>query len=355
MPHDAKSISTWFLILLLAISTYFAYVIFKPFLTVIVLAGVFASLLYPVYKWFRAKLKGRESLAALVTVVVFVLVILLPIANFIILLAHESSTTYTVLQEKMTSGEFNDVYSRTLESLRSFQANYFSFIDLASFDIKKFVLDLGGQLNKFVIAAGASFILGTTQLLTNIFFLLLTMFFLLRDGRAFVERVSALTPLSNRYDQKLFDKFREVSRVTILSSLVTAVVQAGLGMIAFAIIGFPVLFLGAATFMAALIPVIGTALVMVPCLIVLAIMGKWASFLFLAIWALVVIGGSDNIIRAWIIKGSSQIHPLLVFFSIFGGIAAFGFAGIIFGPLVLAIILTVLHIYELEYQHVLER
>lgn len=355
MPHDAKNISTYFLFLMLAVSSYFAYLIFSPFIEVIVLAGVFSSLLYPLYKWFRTAFKGRESLASLVTVIVFVLLILVPLGNFVVLLASESAETYSMLQEKLTSGEFNQSVSLQLQNLLAFQKRYLSFIDLSAIDLRQTVLDLSGTLNSFIIGAATSLIRGTTQLITNLFFMLLTMYFLFRDGKLLAERISTLTPLSNKYDQKLFDKFREVSKTTILSSLLTAVVQAVLAMIAFAIVGLPVFFLGAATGIAALIPVVGTALVMVPTMVVLAIMGKWGAFVFLAIWSSLLISLSDNVVRAWFIKGRSQIHPLLVFFSIFGGVAVFGFSGIIFGPLILAIILTVIHIYELEYHHVLER
>jgi predicted PurR-regulated permease PerM len=141
----------------------------------------------------------------------------------------------------------------------------------------------------------------------------------------------------------------------VLGSLVTAIVQGILGGLAYAIIGLPALFLAVATSIAALIPFVGTTLVWGPIMIILAVAGKWGSALFMLLWGTLLIGLSDNIIRTKVIESKSQIHPLLVFFSIFGGIALWGFLGIIFGPLVLAIILTVLHIYELEYDHILEK
>lgn len=355
MQHDAKNISNYFLILMLAVSMYFAYLIFRPFWAVIVLAGVFSSLLYPVYLWLKKAVKDREGLASFLTVLVFVLLVLVPLANFIVLLAQESTATYTMLQERLSSDDINASFARLLDDLIRFQERYLPFIDVTTIDYKQIVLDLGGRVNSFILSGATILIKGTTQLITNLFFLLLTMFFLLRDGHKLTDRIAHLTPLSNKYDKKIFDKFREVSRATILSSLLTALIQGLLASIAYAIIGLPALFLGAATAIAGLIPVVGTAIVVIPTLIVLAFMGKWGAFLFLGIWAGLLVSLSDNVVRAWFIKGSSQIHPLLVFFSIIGGVAAFGFAGIIFGPLILAIILTFLHIYELEYGHVLER
>ena len=185
--------------------------------------------------------------------------------------------------------------------------------------------------------------------------MLITMYYLFKDGSRFVSRVMYLTPLPNKYDRKLFTKFREVSKATILSSLLTAVIQGTLGAIAFFIVGYPAFFLGVGTAIASLIPIVGTALVWLPVAIILAISGNWGLAIFMVIWGVLVIGLSDNLIRTKIIESKANIHPLFVFFSIFGGLAAFGFLGIIFGPLILAIILTVIHIYELEYADVLEK
>lgn len=354
MAQGTKSISQYFLFLALGVSLYFAFLIFRPFFAEILMAGIFASILYPLYKWFLTAVRGRESLAALITLVIFVLLIVIPIGNFMVLLARESADTYASMQERVLNGEFNTAVNDLLKNFRGLQEKYLPFVNASDFDIKTLVLDLGGKFNSFVLSAASSLIRGTTQLITSLFFVLISMFFLLRDGHKLAEKVAYLTPLSNKYDKKVFDKFREVSRATILSSLLIGIVQGVLSGIAYYIIGFPAFFLGVATGVASLIPVVGTGLVMVPVLLVLFFMGKWWAFIFMAIW-FVPVGLADNVIRTLVIKGQSQIHPLLVFFSIFGGVEAFGVQGIIFGPLILAIVLTMLHIYELEYEHVLER
>ena len=176
-----------------------------------------------------------------------------------------------------------------------------------------------------------------------------------KDGRKLLDRISYLTPLPNKYDEKLFDKFQQISRTTILSYMVVAIVQGVLGSIAYAIIGLPALFLGFSTAFASLIPVFGTTVVWVPAAIYLFLMGEWWKCLFLVIWGVLFVTTSDNIIRAYFIHGRTNIHPVLVFFSVLGGVAAFGVPGVIFGPLILAILLTVIHIYELEFQNILEK
>ncbi len=352
MNEIKKNLPNYFLILLLAVALYFAYIIFKPYIAVILLAAIFASLFFPVYKYIRKKLKGREAISSLLTVFVFVLVILIPLTNFIAVLVKESVELYPQLESQLTN--VNTVFAQYVDTLDLYSKTYLTFLG-PEFDIKQILLDLGNSFSQFIISHADTILNATTQFFVQLFFLLITMYYLFKDGEKFVDRLMYLTPLSNKYDRKLFSKFREVSKSTILSSLLTALVQGMLASIAYLIVGYPAFFLGVATAIASLIPIVGTALVWVPVTFVLLVSGNVMAALFLVIWGTVVIGMSDNIIRTKFIQSKSKIHPLLVFFSIFGGLAAFGFAGIIFGPLILSIVLTVIHIYELEYEHILER
>jgi len=354
MHEIKKNLPNYFLLLLLGSALYFAYIIFQPYVAAILLAAIFASLFYPIYKWFRDKLKGRAATASLLTVFLFVLVILIPITNFVAVLVKESIETYPLLEEQLRSGNVDSVLADITTQVQTFKDTYFSFIT-TDFDVKELLLDIGNSFTAFVVDNAENILNATTQFFAQLFFMLITMYYLFKDGHKFIDRVMYLTPLSNKYDRKLYDKFREVSKSTILSSILTAVIQGILGSIAYLIIGYPALFLGVATAIAALIPIVGTALVWVPVVIVLALSGSWISAIFLLVWGILVIGMSDNIIRTILIESKSKIHPLLVFFSIFGGLSVFGFLGIIFGPLILSIVLTVFHIYELEYEHILEK
>lgn len=352
---NKKDISTAFLFLLLGVSFYFAYLVFKPFIPVIILSAVFVTLLYPVYDWLLRKLKGRATLAAMLSVLAFVLIIVLPIGNFLVLLAKESADTYALMEQKIMAGDLDRAIDRLFSEVLAFQRNYLSFVDFDTINVSQIFLDLGNRLNTFIVNGAAVLIKGTTQLITSLFFLLLTMFYLFKDGKPFLEKLSFLTPISNRYDRKLFDRFQQISKSTILGSLITGIAQGLIAGIGYMIVGAPALFLGVATGMAALIPVVGTALVWVPTVIVLVLVGSYYKALFLLIYGVVVVGVTDNVVRTLVVQGKANIHPLFVFFSIFGGVAAFGFLGIIFGPLALAILLTMIHIYELEYHQMLER
>lgn len=352
---NKKDISTAFLFLLIGVSFYFAYLVFKPFISIIILSAVFVTLMYPIYDWLLRKLKGRASLAALLSVTAFVLIIILPIGNFVVLLARESADTYALMEQRILAGDLDRAINRLFTEVLAFQQNYLAFIDLETINVSRIFLDFGNRLNTFIVSGATILIKGTSQLITSLFFLLLTMYYFFKDGKTFLEKISYLTPISNRYDRKLFDRFQQISKSTILGSLVTGLAQGFIAGIGYMIVGAPALFLGVATGIASLIPVVGTALIWVPTAIVLVIMGSYYKALFLLLYGVLIVGPTDNIIRTVVVQGKAKIHPLLVFFSIFGGVAAFGFLGIIFGPLVLAILLTVIHIYELEFQDTLER
>jgi predicted PurR-regulated permease PerM len=105
----------------------------------------------------------------------------------------------------------------------------------------------------------------------------------------------------------------------------------------------------------ALLPYVGTALVWVPIGIYLLAVGQVWQGIFLLLWGLLVISTIDNLLRPFLMKGKTEVHPIFIFFSILGGIALFGFWGIIFGPLIIAVAVTLLDIYEEEFKEVLER
>lgn len=357
---ELKNLPTYFLLLLLAVALYFGYLIFRPYIAVIIMAAIFALLFHPIYGWIEGKLsekklKGSKGVAAFITVSAFVLIIVIPLVNFVGVLVKETIESYPLIESAFTNEAVEEALNQALAGVQGIQERL-PILNTAAIDVRGVLLDVGNSFSSFVIKNANIVIAGTSHFLVSLFFMLITMYYLLKDGERFAERVMKLTPLPNKYDKKLFNKFKEVSKTTIMSSLITAVIQGALAGIAYAFAGLPaVLFLAVATAIASLIPFVGTALVWVPIVIVLFVSGHVGAAIFLLFWGTVVIGLSDNLIRTKLIESSSNIHPLLVFFSIFGGIALWGFLGIIFGPLVLAIILTVLHIYELEYDHLLDK
>jgi predicted PurR-regulated permease PerM len=181
------------------------------------------------------------------------------------------------------------------------------------------------------------------------------MFFFFVDGKNMLKKLMYWSPLKNSYDMEIFKKFRSVSYTVFVTTFVTAGAQGIIGAIGFIIIGLPAFFAGILMGFLSLLPYIGSAFIYVPVGVYLLLVGEIGKGIFLLAWGAIVIGNTDNILRGYMIKGKAQVNPIFIIFSILGGITLFGFWGVIIGPLIISIAVTVLHIYELEYTNSLDK
>lgn len=346
----------YFLILCLAITGFFFYLLFKPFFAIIALAMVIAVVFYKPYSWLRDKLNGREGLASLIMCLVVITIIIIPIFYFILVLKDKSVELYGQIQTLSQNGIFKlALVEEKIQNFEVWVKGHVPILEQYNLGIKEYLLGVGVYLDTYIIANVTDFIKGTTRILTSILFFFLTLYYLFKDGRRFAQAIMRLTPLSNKYDRRLFKMFTEVSMSSIVSTLVVAVLQGVITGFGMYMVGLPGFFGGLAASFLALLPLFGASIVWLPAAIYLFIVGDYGSGLFLILWGGVLVSLIDNVLRPVLMRGKIAIHPLLIFFSIFGGISLFGFLGIVFGPLVLALMMTFLHIYEIEYDYLLEK
>ena len=143
--------------------------------------------------------------------------------------------------------------------------------------------------------------------------------------------------------------FVAIIKSAVLGSGLVAIVQGLLGGLAFGIVGLPGVLWGIVMVFMSLVPVIGTALVWVPAGLVLLVEGQTGAGIFILVWGGVVISSVDNLIRMFVVKGPMRMHPLLIFFSVMGGIKLAGILGVVYGPLVLAMVQALLEIFRAEF------
>jgi predicted PurR-regulated permease PerM len=190
---------------------------------------------------------------------------------------------------------------------------------------------------------GGTVVVGAFNVITQFAFTMFLLFFFLRDGKGMLELGIGLVPMAPERKVELAGTLGGVTRAVVLGTLVTSLVQGTLVGIGFAIAGLPSpLVFGAVGALASLIPIVGTALVWVPAAVTLIAQGQTGWAIFLVLWSIILVAGSDNVIRPLIISGSSNASTLLVFVGLLGGISVFGFAGIFMGPLVLTLVATLL-------------
>src|SRR6185436_2396020 len=182
-----------------------------------------------------------------------------------------------------------------------------------------------------------------TSFLFQMTMMLIALYFLLLDGAALISWLDGVVPLRRGQTHAILSEFRKVSYSVIVSSLVTTGVQALAALIGYLIAGVPnLLFFTGLTFFVGLVPAIGAGAVCLVAAGLLFINGHPYMALFLAIWGVVVVGLIDNIVKPWLAKAGMEMHGAVVFFSLIGGIAAFGMIGLLIGPLAVSLFLTLL-------------
>lgn len=210
--------------------------------------------------------------------------------------------------------------------------------------------NLLAYLQPHLISFGGGSVAFVIKLLVGLTILLVSLYFFLCDGPSMVRTLMDLSPLDNRYEEELLAEFDRTSRAIVLATVLSAVAQGLTAGIAYYFLGAPSAFLlTALTIVCALIPFVGTAIVWVPVATYMALyQDKMPNAIILAVYALLIVGTIDNLIKMLILHGQSQLHPLLALLSVLGGLQALGPIGILIGPLAVTLLQTTLSILRRE-------
>jgi predicted PurR-regulated permease PerM len=189
----------------------------------------------------------------------------------------------------------------------------------------------------------------------NFFFMLLIVFYLLIDSQRLVSFIVGLSPLPDDQDEKLIQKFKDMAGAILIGNGLGGLIQGTLGGIVFAFFGFRSPFLwGVIMALLAFLPIVGVGAVFLPAALYLILQGRLAAGIFFIIFYVVLSGSIEYLFKPKLVGKRVQMHTLLVFLSIIGGLKLFGILGIIYGPLVVTAFLTLTDIYESSYQRIVE-
>ena len=180
--------------------------------------------------------------------------------------------------------------------------------------------------------------------------LIVCVFFFLYDGPGMVATLMALIPLDDRYEAELLMEFDRVSRAVVLATVFSAITQGAVAGLGYYVAGLPSLvLLIMLTTMFAMIPFVGPAIVWLPACLYLAFYdNRIVAASALALWGVLVVGTVDNFVKAGVLHGQSQLHPLLALLSVLGGVQALGPIGIVVGPMAVVLLQTSLSILQRE-------
>ncbi len=334
-----------FLLLLVAVTIAFLALLI-PFFGAVMWAVALAMLFHPLYRRIEKSLGHRRSVAALLTVLIVLFLVILPTTLVVAVLVQD----VVELAARLRSGELNlgRVFEQMLAAVPSGVSSLlarFGLGDMAALQAK--AQGMAGQASQIAATRGLAFGQNTFVFLVSFGVMLYLMFFMLRDGATLSKTVREAIPLARSRSHYLLNKFTIVTRATIKGNVIVASVQGALGGIAFALLGVQGAVLwGVLMAFLSLVPAIGGALIWVPvALYLLAIGSPWKA-LALTVFCVLVVGLVDNILRPILIGKETKMPDYVVLLSTLGGIALFGINGFVIGPVIAALFMTAWTIFN---------
>ncbi len=350
-----KIVSLLVLSVVMGIFILMFYQVMAPYLMSLLLAGVLAILAQPMHSSSLAYCRGWTSLAAAATTTGVVVVIVLPILFAILLTGLELSV---FVQDNLSDSSWEQIKSTVSLRIDQFVQRIMPLMPAgADQEAVKEQLLTGIQNQVKQLGVGASEIASSTWgiigTLINFFIqltvCLLGLYFFLADGPRILRGAQNLIPIQPEYQQQVFDQFTKVTRSVVMGTLVAAVGQGIAMSLAVGVLGIGHIFvIGMVTTVAAMVPMIGAAGVYVPMSIYLATQGHYFTAAGLFLFGFLVISSIDNVVRAYTLSSNVQMHPLLGFVSILGGLEAFGLWGIFLGPMIASVLYALAKIFNQE-------
>jgi predicted PurR-regulated permease PerM len=327
---------------------YLLYRIFAPFLVTLAWAAILTILFHPIFQWLNKAFKLRRGAAAITMTIIVIVVIIIPSGFLLNLIAREVVNIYNYSEAFVSEGR-HIAFFEGLKKVSLFQSIWEVLdrnFDMSQVNLNTLLLENLRKLSVYVAGQASKFIRSFSTVIFKFFLMTVALFFLFRDSEQLMEKIKALIPFSATEREKILKRIVDMIHATIYGGVVVALVQGGLGAVGFLIVGLPApLFWGTVMAFLSFVPIVGTSLVWFPAVVILFAQGVYLKALILLAWGALVISLSDNLLRPILIGGRTQVHTLLLFFGILGGLRFFGFLGLIAGPLVITICLAMIDIY----------
>ena len=348
--------------LFLAISV-LAFFITRPFLPTLLTGAIIAYLSYPVYLKL-AKYIRNKNLASFIIAIFLVFLITVPFIIILGLVSKEAIDTYTAISqngfnEGASAHDLGANFMRIAcknEAWYSCKATRYFVGYLPNGDIDYYLKASIEKITSFIADNFSRFIISIPSILLNLFVMTFVIYYLLKDGDIVVARIKNILPLKESHKQKVLQKFHEVTGAVFYGNIAVAIAQGFLGAVGFLVLGVssPILW-GFVMILFALIPYFGTAVIWLPAALNLIFEGYLQDStsatvrgILLIVYGVLVVSIIDNILKPKMIGTKGNVHPILVLLGVLGGLNLFGFLGIILGPIMLALLMTFVEIYEEE-------
>lgn len=335
--------------LLVVAGLLFGYLLW-PYLTPLVLAAVVAVLGYPLYRWLQKKIKDKGSVSALITTVGMVIIIGLPLSVFIGLITKEVIDAVLWAQQHVTEENLEQI--NTNEGLLALKEKIQASEWTASIDLEKIMQTVGvaiKQIGTKLLQGAGAIAAGVAHFAVGLVIFILGLFFSLRDGEKLILYFRNSPYIADHLVDRLTTRFKEVVDAIVFGNLTIALLQGIVIGVAFPIFGLQSgLIAGLTAALLALIPAVGPLLIIGPATAYLGLTVGWGIGITFGVITYALAALIDNLLKPILLERHLRIHSLIIFLSLLGGISAFGFLGILYGPLIAAIFLTLLDIRTAE-------
>jgi len=338
--------------LLALLLLYAAFRIIWPFMTAILLAAILCTLTFGIFRKVRKRFKGSSTKAAVVMLLGITFIVVIPAVILAILLVQQAN----VVVEKLQSGDAQAMIRRIdVASILAPIQRIAPQFDPQTLSPERLLLPALQQIPGWVARHGGAVVGGLAGMVLGFALVLLSMFFFYVEGEEIVQQLSVLSPLPRRYDREFGARFKDVIDATFRGQVFTGIAQGLMTGIGLAISQVPGAgFWGAVAALLSLIPMVGAAAVWVPAsiyLVISASMGgrPWWQAIFMILWGVIPVSLVDNIVRPWAMKGKAQLPAIPLLFAVLGGMQAFGFVGLVIGPLVFSLLMSIIDIYRTSF------
>jgi len=326
--------------------------LFWTYISAIVLALLIGSVFYPLYDRIKKAFRNRESLAALCVTLLLLAILVVPVGWFVGTLSNEAFEFYKRSSSEVSVKRIQDIIEHDPVWAERFKKiGKMTGVTITPDTVKELADAIGKEVGLFLYSQIRSMASNMLSFLIHFFLMMMTIFYLFKDGGRLKAYLIELMPVPRKQLEKVADKFQEMGRALIVGNGLSGIIQGIFGGFGFYFFGLgsPFLWGTVITFMAFL-PIVGATAVFIPATVILLLQGNTGLALGYLIYNVTYSSIMEYLVKPRMIGQGMQMNALLVFIGILGGMKLFGILGIIYGPPIITTFLTLAEIYRLEYQ-----
>jgi predicted PurR-regulated permease PerM len=326
--------------------------LFWAYISAIILALLIASAFYPLYSWLKRLLRGEERSASLIMTIFVFFVLVIPVGGFVGTLSNEAFDFYDRSRSSVSLKKIQQfLEGDSIWAQRVRRVGELTGVELDPETIERLAASIGKNVGLFLSKQLRSVASNLLNFLIHFFLMMLVVYYIFRDGVRLKDYISELLPLPVEQQELVVSKFREMARAVIVGNGLNGVIQGILGGFGFFFFGLGSPFLwGTLIGFMAFLPFIGASIVYIPATIILVFQGKGGLAVGYLSYNVAYSILMEYLFKPRMIGKGMRMNALLVFIGILGGIKLFGILGIIYGPLIMTIFITLAEIYKLEYK-----